>query len=197
MPNTSPQNGPQPATGRRSRLVVPERVRWAIEVLDPAGAEEILEIGGGPGVAAALVCERLTTGRLVAVDRSRVATERIAQRNTAHIDSGRLTVQQCSLAALAVPPQSFDKAFAINVNLFWVADPSRELEVLSRALRPGGVLYIFYGASGPTGVDRITGPIRAALHEHGLTDVTVITADAGIGVTARAPATSPAEATAR
>jgi ubiquinone/menaquinone biosynthesis C-methylase UbiE len=125
-------------------------VRWAIEVLDPAGAEEILEIGGGPGVAAALVCERLTTGRLVAVDRSRIATERIAKRNTAHMDSGRLSVQQCSLAALAVPPRSFDKAFAINVNLFWVADPSRELQVLSRALRPSGVLYILFGAGGPT-----------------------------------------------
>ena len=191
MPNTSPQNRPQPATGRRPRLVIPERVRWAIEGLDPAGAEEILEIGGGPGVAAALVCERLTTGQLVAVDRSRIATERIAQRNTAHMDSGRLTVQQCSLAALTVPHRSFDKAFAINVNLFWVADPSEELEVLSRALRPGGVLYILYGASGPTGADRITGPIGAALHEHGFTDVTVVTADAGIGVAARAPATIP------
>ncbi|MBA3290225.1 MAG: class I SAM-dependent methyltransferase [Actinobacteria bacterium] len=187
MPSTSPQNRPQ----RRPRLVVPERVRWAIEVLDPAGAEEILEVGGGPGVAAALVCERLTTGQLVAVDRSRIATERIAQRNTAHMASGRLTVQQCSLAALTVPHRSFDKAFAINVNLFWVADPSRELQVLSRALRPSGVLYILFGTSGPTGADRITGPIGAALHEHGFTDVTVVTADAGIGVTARAPATIP------
>lgn len=33
-------------------------------------------------------------------------------------------------------------AFAINVNLFWVRRPDRELAVLDRALRPGGMLHI-------------------------------------------------------
>jgi len=146
-----------------SELVVPDRVRWALQVVDPGGAEQILEIGGGPGVAAALVCPRLSTGQLLVVDRSPVAVRRTIHRNAAHVTSGRLSVQECPLAALAVPPDTFDKAFAINVNLFWVADPSRELEVLRRALRPGGALYVLYGAAGPTAGDRITDPMAGAL----------------------------------
>src|SRR5919198_3852667 len=50
---------------------VPERLAWAVEVLHVRPDDEILGIGGGPGVAAGLVCERLTGGgRLVGIDRS-------------------------------------------------------------------------------------------------------------------------------
>jgi len=165
---------------------VPERVRWAVEVLDPGPAEEILEVGGGPGVSTGLVCERLTTGRLLAVDRSPVAFERTARRNAAHLAAGRLALAQCALDALTVPPGSVDKAFALNVNLFWVADPHRELEVLRTALRPRGLLHILYGAAGPTAADRVTHAVSTALHRHGFTEVTIIGERSGIGVTGRA-----------
>jgi len=164
---------------------VPARIAWAVALVDPQPDERILEIGAGPGVAAALVCDRLTTGRLLAVDRSAVAVDRNARRNSQHVESGRLSVQKTSLAALEVAPASFDKAFAINVNVFWVADPRRELEVLSRALRPGGTLYALYGAEGSTSGDRITSLVARSLAEHGFTDVMVVTADSGLGATGR------------
>lgn len=166
------------------RMAVPERVRWAVDVVAPRGADRVLEVGGGPGVAATLVCERLTTGRLLVVDRSAVAIQRTTRRNADHLASGRLAVQQCALGALEVPDGSVDTAFSVNVNLFWVGDPARELTVLRRALRPGGTLHVLYGAAGPTGADRVTGTIAAALRTHGFTDVTVLTADAGSGVAA-------------
>lgn len=40
-----------------------------------------MELGCGPGVAAALVCRQLETGHLLAIDRSAVAVSRTAQRN--------------------------------------------------------------------------------------------------------------------
>ncbi|OZM75854.1 class I SAM-dependent methyltransferase [Pseudonocardia sp. MH-G8] len=59
---------------------VPDRIRWAVDVLDPAGADRVLEIGCGPGVAAALVCPRLPAGWMLATDRSAVAGLQILRR---------------------------------------------------------------------------------------------------------------------
>lgn len=176
-------------------MTIPDRVRWAIESLDADPADMLLEIGSGPGVAAGLACDRLRTGRLLAIDRSAVAVRRTAERNAAHVASGRLVVRQSSLEALQVPPAHFDKAFAINVNLFWVRDPSRELDVLRRGLCPHGVLHVAYGANGPTSADRVTSSVAAALARAGFTDVTITTGDAAIGISGRAPAATPATAT--
>jgi SAM-dependent methyltransferase len=162
---------------------VPDRVRWAVDVVDPGPAEDILEIGCGPGIAAALVCARLTTGRMLAVDRSPVAVARTLARNADHVESGRLAVRQSELDTLDVSSVA-DKAFTVNVNVFWTRDAGRELTALHHALRKHGRLYVLYGG-GPTGADRVTPVIGAALAAHGFTDVTVLRASHGLGVTAR------------
>jgi protein-L-isoaspartate O-methyltransferase len=59
-------------SSRRTR--VPERITWAVEQLDLAPTHRVLEFGCGPGVAAALVAERVTEGSLLAIDRSATAT---------------------------------------------------------------------------------------------------------------------------
>jgi SAM-dependent methyltransferase len=164
------------------RIVIPERIRWAVDVVDPRAGERLLEIGCGPGVAAALVCERLTTGRLTAVDRSPVAVERTRRRNAAHLESGRLEVVLSELDELAV--HEVDKAFSVNVNVFWTTDAARELAVLHGALRRGGRLYVLYG-DGPTGEDRVTRRIADSLAGHGFVEVERISSPHGIGVVAR------------
>lgn len=161
-------------------MKVPDRVRWALSVVDPGPADRVLEIGCGPGVAAALICDRLETGHLLAIDRSPVAVQRTADRNASHVDAGRLEVRQSALDDLEVPAASLDKAFCVNVNLFWVRDPAAELTVLRRALRPGGILYILYG-DGPTGEDRVTPVIVEAMERNGFTGVEVVEG-AGFGV---------------
>jgi len=166
---------------------VPERVRWAVDLLDPGPTDRILEIGGGPGLSAALVCERLTSGRLLAVDRSAVAIDKTTRLNADHLESGRLAVEQCALDALSVPAHSFDKAFTINVNLFWVASPDRELVILSEALRPGGLLLICYGPAGPTPARRITDAVSDALLGQGFVEVAITTSSSGIAISTRTP----------
>jgi SAM-dependent methyltransferase len=116
------------------------------------------------------------------VDRSPVAVERTRRRNAAHLESGRLEVVQSELDTLVT--SGFDKAFSVNVNVFWTTGAARELAVLHDALRPGGRLYVLYGG-GPTGEDRATRTIADALAGHGFLEVERISSPHGIGVVAR------------
>jgi SAM-dependent methyltransferase len=124
---------------------VPDRVAWAVDQLDLRPDSRVLEIGGGPGAAAELVCRRLTHGFLLVIDRSAVAIDRSTSRNRADIDAGRLELRRCTLAELEVPDDSFDVAFSVDVNLFWTGSAEVELDRLHKALRPGGRLHVCYG----------------------------------------------------
>jgi SAM-dependent methyltransferase len=165
---------------------VPERITWAVSVVDPAPDERLLELGCGPGVAAGLVCERLTTGHLTAVDRSATAVARTAARNADHVERGRLSILRSTVDELALPAASVTKVFAVNVNVFWTRVPDRELAVVRDLLAPGGSLFVLYGR-GPTGEDRVTSVVAAALRDGGFTGVEVLAASAGMGVRARRP----------
>lgn len=125
---------------------VPDRVRWLVELLAPSPDARVLEIGGGPGVAAQLVCDRLGGGRMTLVDRSATALRQSGHRNPMHLMSGRLELVESSLAEFEPIPGGYDLAFTINVNVFWAASAERELAVLREALAPGGRLAIAYGS---------------------------------------------------
>jgi SAM-dependent methyltransferase len=169
---------------------VPERIRWAVQVLAPAAGDHLLEIGCGPGVAVAAICRRLTGGRVVAIDRSATAITRATRRNAGCIASGRAVLRTVALedldpSDLPEATGGFDKVFAMNVNLFWVRSPARELGLIRSLLRPGGTLSLFYGYGTP-GQGPATVP--AALLDH-LSDggfaVEVLTGPSVAGVVAR------------
>ena len=112
---------------------VPDHVRWVVETLGVGPDNHLLEIGCGPGVAVALICERLVSGRIVAIDRSATAISRATRRNAGHIAAGKAVLRTVALeelqpSALLGGRERFDKIFAMNVNLFWVRSPAKELE---------------------------------------------------------------------
>jgi SAM-dependent methyltransferase len=147
-----------------AEATIPDRVHWAVDQLQLRPDDRVLEIGGGPGAAAALICPRLDRGWLLGLDRSVTAIERARRRNLAHLDSGRLRLQHGELRDLDLPGGSVDVAFSLNVNLFWTGSASGELRLLFRALSPGGRLFILYGP-GPPGSDqqRILTQVRDAV----------------------------------
>jgi SAM-dependent methyltransferase len=157
---------------------VPDRVRWAVALLDPRPGQRILELGCGPGVAAEAVCAR--GAAVLALDRSATAVSRTAVRCAGYLDAGLLEVRQGTLADLA--DDRFDAAFAVDVNLFWRRSPAAELAVLHRVLCPGGMLHVCFGAGGPQGPERLTVPVAAALRAAGFAAVRVRVEAEGLAV---------------
>ncbi len=154
---------------------VPGRIRWGVDLMDVAPGDSLLEIGCGPGHAAGLVCAELAkgTGKLFAIDRAESGVDRTRRRNERHVDEGRLTVRQIDLATLRVPVRRLDKAFAFNVNLFWVRDCADELALLRDRLKPGGRLFLFYDAARADQVSRAREGASQALDGGGF-DVAVV-----------------------
>lgn len=147
---------------------VPARLTWAVELLDVGADDRIVEIGCGPGLAAALVAERLRAGHLTAIDRSATALQRTLARNAHHVDAGRLSLHQCEVRDLREHSQRFDKAFAVNVNVFWTTAAEAECRTLAKLLRPGGELLLVYEQ--PPGSRRdIASLARANLERHRFT----------------------------
>jgi trans-aconitate methyltransferase len=145
---------------------IPARIRWAVDVMDVQPNDHILEIGCGPGAGAELVCSRLVSGKLFAIDRSESGVDRTKRRCQKFIEAGRLTVRQIDLATLRVPVKRLHKAFAFNVNLFWVRDASAEIALLHERVLPGGSVYVFYEATHreqvPEMVERTSKALAAA-----------------------------------
>lgn len=128
---------------------IPARIRWAVDLMDVQPADHVLEIGCGPGAGAELICSRLTTGKLFAIDRSESGVDRTKRRNAKYVEAGRLTVRQIDLATLRVPVKRLNKVFAFNVNLFWVRECADEIALLHERVLPGGAVYLFYEAGRP------------------------------------------------
>jgi SAM-dependent methyltransferase len=130
---------------------IPARIVWAVDTLGVKPLEHVLEIGCGHGFAVALLCDQPSRGRLTAIDRSRKMIEAAQKRNRAAVAARKVQFETVALADADLARQRFSRIFAINVDLFWI-DPSRELPVVRRLLKPGGALYLFYRPPSPAQV---------------------------------------------
>jgi ubiquinone/menaquinone biosynthesis C-methylase UbiE len=130
-----------------------ERFLWAVDTMALDPADRVLEVGCGHGVAVSLVCERLTSGRITAIDRSMKMIEMAASRNREHVEAGRAVLKTVALEKADFRDERFEKVFAFNVAPFWL-EPKEALGIVRRHLAPGGAVYIFWDA-------RHTQPSRA------------------------------------
>jgi SAM-dependent methyltransferase len=120
-----------------------ERNRWTVDLIAPQANARVLEIGCGPGLALAAMCDRVTVGRIVGLDHSPLMLAQAAKRNARAIEDGRLQLHLGGLDALAELSGNFDVVYSINVALFW-RDRSAALRSISAAIRPGGLLATTY-----------------------------------------------------
>ena len=146
-----------------------------METLAVDGADRVLEIGGGPGVAASIVCERLETGRMLLIDRSATAIERTRRHNHEHVSSGRLSLETVDLRDFEARGRRFDKVFAVNVNLFWTTRATEELARVREALDLGGRLFLFYETPSAGRANEAATRVADALRANGFTEPEILT----------------------
>lgn len=127
-------------------------------MLELRPADRVLEIGCGPGLAASLIAARLTDGSMTAIDRSPTAIARTAARNADHLASGRLILQEATLAGFR-SDQRFDKALAVNVNVFWTTRAAAECRALQAVLAPDGLVHLVYDGPGDAS-ERVAATLR-------------------------------------
>jgi SAM-dependent methyltransferase len=161
-------------------LRVPKRLRWAVQLLDVAPDDQILEIGAGPGVSVSLICGQLTTGRITVVDRSATAIQRTTKRNADHVASGKAVLHHLDLADVdlvrqVLGGQRFDKVLAVNVNLFWVRPADAELRLIKDLLRPGGAVYLVYETPSEEHASRVVTAVTDTLASSGFATAVTIT----------------------
>ena len=146
---------------------IPARIRWAVDFMDVQPNDHVLEIGCGPGAAAELICARLESGKLFAIDRSESGVDRTRRRCAKYVEAGRLTVRQIDLATLRVPVKRLTKVFAFNVNLFWVRKCEEEVALLHERVLPGGSVFLFFDATRPDQVPMMVEKTSASLQSAG------------------------------
>ncbi len=124
-------------------MAAPERYRWAVEILGVQSDEVILEIGCGYGHSISLICERLSTGKLTAIDRSAKMASAASESNAKFIEAGKADIFHHDILDSFLPDSSFDKIFLFNINVFWM-DPVAEFAEIRRLLKPNGRFFLFH-----------------------------------------------------
>ena len=144
---------------------LPPRLKWAVEVLDAQSNERVLEIGCGNGAALAELSKTLVNGIAVGIDRSETAIAAARKRLEREIRQGTVQLIHSSLESARIDP-SFDKAFAVNINAFWLS-PHGVLQRLRQVLVRGGMIFLFYEPPSPAQLKKIESKSLLHLREFG------------------------------
>ena len=101
------------------------RLAAIVDALPLRPESRVLEIGCGPGAAARAVAARLTTGHILAIDRSATAVARARAAAAELIAGGRMSVRRSHVEdfALEVGEEPFEIVFAVRVGALDGRDP--------------------------------------------------------------------------
>ncbi len=138
------------AKGVLGRLVafIMARETWgenmrAIEALDVASGDCVLDVGSGPGRSIAELARRASSGRIVGIDPSELMAEVAVRRNRKLVKERRAEIRVASAASLPFADNTFDKALCVHVIYFW-NDLDTAFREIARVMKPGGRLALLF-----------------------------------------------------
>jgi SAM-dependent methyltransferase len=119
--------------------VIENETAWdnepAIELLDPAPTDTVLDLGTGHGRSLGLLALRVHRGAVIGIDPSPVMLRRARQPNKTTIAAGRVRVEQATSPALPFANASIDKAMTVHTVYFWDSI-AEHFNAIARVLRP-------------------------------------------------------------
>lgn len=128
-------------------MKISSRLAEIVAALPMDPRSRVLEVGCGPGAAARAVADRLTTGHILAIDRSASAIEQLRAGSAGQIVSGRLSARQVAIEdfSLAGDEEPFDLVFAIRVGALDGRHPGAgrtAIERIAAATSPHARLFV-------------------------------------------------------
>jgi trans-aconitate methyltransferase len=107
----------------------------------------VLEIGCGPGAAARAVAARLSTGHILAIDRSASAIAQAQRAAAEEIAAGRMSVRRVAIDdfVLQAGEEPYDIVFAVRVRALDGRHPEageQALRTIAAATTPGARLSV-------------------------------------------------------
>jgi len=120
-----------------------------LEALDPQPGERVLDIGAGIGGPARWIAAR-SLCHVTGIELTREFCEAARALNEATGLTGNVTILHGNALAMPVPDAAFDRAYSHNV-IMNIADKRGFHAEAFRVLKPGGLLVLFQGGTGPKG----------------------------------------------
>ena len=118
-----------------------DMTRYAIDLLDCAPHDHVLEIGPGNGRFAAYVLSKGAGIHYTGVDISETMVSAAREINKHHIDAGQVAFEWTDGLHLPFADKAFNRIFTVNTLYFW-KNPVLQLAEIRRVLKPGGVFCL-------------------------------------------------------
>lgn len=150
------------------------RLAWIVAQLGVQPGDDVLEIGGAHGVAAALVLERLGDGCFVGLDRSSLIVAAATQRNAADVAAGRAEFVVGGVGDPVLDDRRFDVIFAARVAAMTEA---AALAAAACYLKPSGGLVLAFDSPSDARTATVVSSARSQFASAGLRELSSVAPD--------------------
>jgi ubiquinone/menaquinone biosynthesis C-methylase UbiE len=114
---------------------------WGLEQVTVPKNAVILDVGCGGGRTVRRLAAMAPEGKVVGLDYSAASIAVSRDTNAQEIETGRVQIEQGSVAALPFPDRTFDIVTAVETHYYWPELPANVREIL-RVLKPGGTFVL-------------------------------------------------------